>query len=172
MNVLIITNKIIDIIVYFLKRFFLSLDLKDYFLLNFILVCVCFKLIYNIYCNMESSKVANLIQLNKSIIERTINLKNQIGYDSLKDNILISDDTYLVSFKEKNYNHYQLQVVKRSDLEELKRKLDSETNENRKKYLMDLYNKKRIGTQYYYREQNDFIHICHNSNIECQRYYL
>lgn len=187
-NVLIITNKIVDVIVYFLKIFVLSLKLKDYFILGYILVCLCCTLIYNIYNNMESNEVARLIQLNKSIIEKNINFKDQIGYNSLKDNILISNDSYLVLFKEKDYSHYQLQVIKRSDLEELQRKLDSEaakqaakprqssekTKKNREKYLIGLYNKKRIGIQYYYRDQNDFIYICQNSNIErsCQRHYL
>ena len=95
---------------------------------------------------------------------------------------------YNTLFKEKDYSHYQLQVIKRSDLEELQRKFDSEaakqaakprqssekTKKNREKYLIGLYNKKRIGIQYYYRDQNDFIYICQNSNIErsCQRHYL
>lgn len=169
MNIL---NKILYIIAYFVKKFFSSLDVKDYCLLFLILFFLCCKIFYSIYFNIESYQVANLIKINKDLIENQVNFKKQIGYDSIKDSILISNDTYLVSFKEKDYRHYQLQVVSKSKLFELKNKLDNETNPYRKKHLIDLYNSKRVGTQYYYRDQSNFFHVCYKSDIECQRYYF
>ena len=124
---------------------------------------MCCKIFYSIYFNIESYQVANLIKINKDLIENQVNFKKQIGY---------SNDTYLVSFKEKDYRHYQLQVVSKSKLSELKNKLDNETNPYRKKHLMDLYKSKRVGTQYYYRDQSNFLHVCYKSDIECQRYYF
>lgn len=169
MNIL---NKILYIIAYFVKKFFSSLDAKDYCLLFLILFFLCCKFFHIIYSNIESYQVYNLIKINKDLIEKQVNFKKQIGYDSIKDSILISNDTYLVSFKEKDYRHYQLQVVKKSKLSELKNQLDNETNVSRKKHLMDLYKNRRVGTQYYYRDQSNFLHICYKSDIECQRYYF
>lgn len=137
-----------------------------YITIGFLFIFMSFQFVEKAYLKIITRDVIQIIDISKRKMDKIQN------YSDL-NNKAMSNDKYLVFFEKLDYPNYQLHIVKKDEVLNLKQQIKN-TNKNDKKMttLKKMLSERKIGKHYYYRKDDNFFYMCKNLDSQCQRQYF